>query len=143
MLLQNNARRLIQINSNQKLQYRAGDVVGAKGGKKYRLKPAGSPVDIPEKVCILNHKYIYLLLAANDVLGNKDELDVIMKDHWGTDGEPQGDESQDDKDPYEGCSRADLVLMAESMDVDVPKSWTMPKIIEAIEAVEAEAEAEE
>ena len=143
MLLQNNARRLIQINSSQKLQYRQKEVVGAKGGKKFLLKPAGQPVDIPEKVCILNHKYIYLLFASNDIKGNKDELDVIMAKHWGTDGKPQDGGSQGSGDPYEGCNRDDLVLMAESMDIDVPESWDMPDIIKAIETVEAEAEAGE
>ncbi len=137
MLLQNKARRLIQINSKQKLQYRKKDVVGAKGGKKFKLLPAGAPVDIPEHVCILNHKFIYLLLKSGDVVGNEDELDVIMSKHWGTDGEPQGDEPQGDDDPYEGCDRDDLVLMAESMDIEVPESWDMPDIIKAIEAVEA------
>ena len=51
MLLQNKARRLIQINMPQQLiKDEKGKIVNAEAGEKYQLLPAGPAVNVPDTI---------------------------------------------------------------------------------------------
>lgn len=157
MLIKNTAVRLISINTKQILKYAQvedpktgamtnGKVIGAMPGKTFKLLPAGKAVEVDDKVCITYAKYLRALHAASDISFNISKLDkltgtttVTDDDDIDTDVDTDVDANTDvDGDgvgTYGDMTKAELVEVAEAMDIKIKSSWTKDDIIEAIESV--------
>ena len=118
MLLKNQVPRLITIN--------AETLPNGKRGKAYQIKPGNNPaVEVPDAVCKGN-KFVELLIKDGS-------LKVVTKA-----ASVEVPDEEVEPGPYDDMDKSELKDYAETLGIDVKKSWGRPKLIAEIEAVEAE-----
>jgi hypothetical protein len=109
MLLQNNSRRLITLNSLD--------------AEPINLMPAGTPMDVPEKLA--KSKFVQALLKSRDII----IAEGITIEH------DDGDEASDS--PYAGMDKKELKATAEAMGITVTSKMTAKDIIATLDELEA------
>ena len=122
MILKNNSKRLITINSKMNITKHptTKQVLGATPGKFYNLMPAGPAVEVPDEMC--DTRYVKVLIASGDITA-KVEVDE--------------DETESSSGLME-LQKETLVELATEIGVDVHARWNKSEIVTAIEAKQAE-----
>lgn len=127
MLLQNTSKRLITINTGNnlktKMNLRTGEdeVIKVDPKKSYQLMPAGPYVHVPEPFC--SSKFVNSLIAEGAVQSKPDAVD-----------EP---ESDDDDVVLNAMTKAELVALASTMELDLNMDMTKAEMIAAMEELQS------
>lgn len=115
-LLKNKAKKLITLNAPHETTN-----TETRMGKKYKLMPAGEAVDVPQSIADL--PYTKALIKTGDI--------EVVSGGASSEPEPTNDPSE-----YDDMSKAELMDMAEAMEIEVSSRDNKAEIIAKLQAAE-------